>query len=470
VASPENFDLVVIGSGPGGYVCAIRAAQLGLKVALIEKRSTLGGTCLNIGCIPSKALLHATERFAEVSHSFPDMGIQVSKPKIDMSQLLKFKEGVIEANVKGVAFLMKKNGITVFYGTASIASPGVVHIKGDGSKTTSVQGASIAIATGSEASSLPNVMFDGKNIISSTEALELSEPPKTLIVIGAGVIGLELGSVWARLGTQVTCIEYQPRILPGMDKECADGLQRILEKQGMVFHLNHQVMGVKSLPKGGVEVLIKDSSGKEQQVKAALALVSVGRRPYTRDLGLEGLGIHLTPRGFIPVNERFETSVSGIYAFGDVIEGPMLAHKASEEGVACAEILAGKAGHVNYHTIPGVVYTSPEFASVGFTEDTLKETGHPYTVARFPFTANGRAKAAHNTNGFVKILADAETDRILGVHIVSEGASEMIHEAVVAMELGGSAEDLARTCHAHPTRSEAIKEAALGIEKRTLHM
>jgi dihydrolipoamide dehydrogenase len=312
--------------------------------------------------------------------------------------------------------------------------------------------------------------FDGKNIISSTEALELSAPPKTLLVIGAGVIGLELGSVWARLGTQVTCIEYQPRILPGMDKECADALQRMLEKQSMTFHLSTQVTQLKSKPKGGVEAQIKDASGTEKKMTADLALLSVGRRPYTKDLGLEALGITLTPRGFIPVNKRFETSVPGVYAFGDVIEGPMLAHKASEEGVACAEILAGKAGHVNYTTIPGVVYTSPEFASVGHTEESLKESGHSYVAARFPFSANGRAKASHNTNGFVKILADSTTDRILGVHIVSEGASEMIQEAVVAMEFGASAEDLARTCHAHPTRSEAIKEAALGIEQRTIHM
>jgi len=460
------FDLIVIGTGPGGYVCAIRASQLGLKVAVVEKRATHGGTCLNVGCIPSKALLHASELYEEADHKLADMGIEVS-PKLDLKKMMAFKDEGVKGNTEGVAFLLRKNKIDHFHGTGRILGPGKVEVTFiNGEKQEVTASKAVVIATGSEVAQLPGIEIDEKSVVSSTGALALSKVPKRMVVVGAGVIGLELGSVWRRLGSKVTVVEYFDRILPGIDGDVARQMQKILTKQGMSFKLGHKVTGVSK----GKVTIEPAKGGKEDTIEADVVLVCIGRVPHTEGLGLEDIGVARDNRGRVIVDDHFQTSVEGIYAIGDVIAGPMLAHKAEEEGVAVAEILAGQAGHVNYNVIPNVVYTSPEVASVGKTEEELKEAGVAYTSGKFPFTANGRAKANQQTDGFVKILADKETDRVLGVHIVGVHASEMIGESAVLMEFGGSAEDLARTCHAHPTLTEAVKEAALAVDKRAIHM
>jgi dihydrolipoamide dehydrogenase len=464
-----SYDLTIIGSGPGGYVCAIRAAQLGMKVAVVEKMKTLGGTCLNIGCIPSKALLYATEMFDEAAHGLGPLGVVVSPPKLDLAAMMKHKDATVAANVNGVAYLFKKNKIDWVSGEGRIAAPGEVIVKAlDGNETT-VETKAIVIATGSDVARLPGVEIDEKMVVSSTGALSLPIPPKKLIVVGAGVIGLELGSVWRRLGAEVTVVEFLDRILTGIDGEVAKLMQRTLEKQGLAFHVGHKLTKVEKV-KGGVKAAIEPAAGGEAKtIDADIVLVAIGRRPFTEGLGLEALGVK-TERGQVVVDAHYATNVPGICAIGDVIRGPMLAHKAEDEGVALAELLAGQAGHVNYGVIPNVVYTSPEVASVGKSEEELKAEGVAYAVGKFPFTANGRARAMRHTDGFVKILADAASDRVLGGHIVGFGAGEMIHEIAVLMEFGGSAEDLARTCHAHPTMSEAVKEAAMAVAKRAIHI
>lgn len=464
-----TYDLVVIGTGPGGYVCAIRAAQLGLKVAVIEKNATLGGTCLNVGCMPSKALLYASEMFEEAEHSFAKMGVGVSSPKLDLPAMMNFKQQGIDGNVKGVEFLMKKNKIDVIYGVGRIIGTGKVEVSGDG-KAQTVETKNIVIATGSDIARLKGIEIDEKRIVSSTGALSLANVPEKMLIVGAGVIGLELGSVWHRLGAQVTVVEFLDRILPGMDGEIAKQFQRILEKQGFTFKLGAKVTGVDTSGKSLVAKIEPAAGGASELLETDVVLVCIGRVPYTEGLGLKEAGVALDGRGRVQTDAHFATNVKGIYAIGDVIAGPMLAHKAEDEGVACAEIIAGKVGHVNYDVIPGVVYTTPEVSAVGKTEEELKQASVEYTVGKFPFTANGRSKVYQTTEGFVKVLADAKTDRVLGVHIVGRDAGEMIHEAAVLMEFGGSAEDLARTCHAHPTRSEAVKEAALAVAKRAIHM
>ena len=463
-----SYDLIVIGTGPGGYVCAIRAAQLGLKVAVVEKRKTYGGTCLNIGCIPSKALLYASEMFEEAGHGFEALGIQVSKPTLDLKSMMKHKDDTVAANVNGVAFLFKKNKVETFTGTGAITAPGKVSVTADDGASQILETKNIVIATGSDVAPLPGVTIDEKTIVSSTGALTLESVPTNVVVVGAGVIGLELGSVWARLGSKVTVVEYLDRILPGMDNEIAKQFQRILEKQGFTFQLSHKVTKVES---GNItKVTIEPSAGGEAAVlNADVVLVAIGRRPFTEGLGLEVAGVAME-RGRVVINDHFATNVPGIFAIGDVVRGPMLAHKAEDEGIAVAELIAGQHGHVNYDVIPGVVYTSPEIAAVGKTEEELKTAGIAYKVGRFPFTANGRARAMRHSDGFVKVLADATTDRVLGVHMIGHGAGELISECCVLMEFGGSAEDLARTCHAHPTMSEAVKEAAMGVDKRSIHM
>ncbi len=464
-----SYDLVVIGAGPGGYVCAIRAAQLGMKVAVVEKRKTLGGTCLNVGCIPSKALLYASEMFEEAGHGMAPLGVVVGTPKLDLAAMMKHKDDTVAANVNGVAFLFKKNKIDNVTGEGRIAAPGKVVVKGEDGNDKTIETKAIVIATGSDVARLPGVEIDEKAVVSSTGALSLPGVPKKLIVVGAGVIGLELGSVWRRLGAEVTVVEFLDRILPGMDSEVGKQFQRMLERQGFAFHLAHKVSKVEKAG-AGVKATIEPAAGGDTRIlDADVVLVAIGRRPNTQNLGLEELGV-ATDRGMVVVDSHFATNVPGVYAIGDVIRGPMLAHKAEDEGVALAEILAGQAGHVNYDVIPGVVYTSPEIACVGKSEDDLKAEGTAYKVGKFPFTANGRARAMRHTDGFVKILADAATDRVLGAHIVGFGAGELIAEAVVLMEFGGSAEDLARTCHAHPTMSEAVKEAALAVDKRAIHV
>jgi dihydrolipoamide dehydrogenase len=465
-----SYDLIVIGTGPGGYVCAIRAAQLGLKVAVVEKRKTHGGTCLNVGCIPSKALLHASERFEDANTHFAKMGIGVGTPTLDLAAMMAFKAEGVDGNVKGVEFLLKKNKVDVHFGTGRIAAAGQVEVKGDDGSNEVLEARNIVVATGSDVARLPGIEIDEKVVVSSTGALELTAVPKRLVVIGAGIIGLELGSVWRRLGSQVTVVEYLDRILPGMDLEVGKQFQRMLTRQGFAFKLSTKVTKVERGKAGAVVTVEPAAGGAAETIEADVVLVAIGRVPYTQGLGLDALGVQLDRRGAIETDAHFSTNVTGIYAIGDVIAGPMLAHKAEDEGVAVAEILAGKAGHVNYEVIPGVVYTYPEIAAVGRTEEELKAAGVAYNVGKFPFTANGRAKVNHTTDGFVKILADAATDRVLGVHIIGPEAGEMIHEAAVLMEFGGSAEDLARTCHAHPTRSEAVKEAAMAVDKRAVHM
>ncbi len=464
-----SYDLIVIGTGPGGYVCAIRAAQLGLKVAVVEKNKTFGGTCLNIGCIPSKALLAASEKFAEAEHDLLAFGVIVGKPSLDLKAMMKHKSDTVAANVNGVAFLLKKNKVDPFIGTGTILAPGKVEVTAeDGGKQT-IETKAIVIATGSDVASLPGVVIDEKEIISSTGALELPKVPGRLLVVGAGVIGLELGSVWRRLGAAVTVVEFLDRILPGLDFETAKQAQRMLEKQGLKFILGHKVAKVEK-QKSGLKVAIEPSAGGEATtLEADVVLVAIGRRPYTEGLGLENAGVALE-RGRVVIDDHFATNVPGIYAIGDVVRGPMLAHKAEDEGIAVAEILAGQHGHVNYNVIPSVAYTNPEIASVGASEEELQAKGIAYKTGKFPFSANGRARAMRATEGFVKFLADATTDRVLGVHIIGPFAGELIAEAAVLMEFSGSSEDLARTCHAHPTLSEAMKEAALAVDKRAIHI
>jgi dihydrolipoamide dehydrogenase len=462
-----SYDLIVIGTGPGGYVCAIRAAQLGLKVAVVEKRKTHGGTCLNVGCIPSKALLHASEVFHEAGHGFAALGIEAA-PKLNLARMMQHKQETVDANVNGVAFLLKKNKVDTHTGTGTVLAAGKVQVTAADGKQSLLETKSIVIATGSDVATLPGVVIDEKKVVSSTGALDLTAVPGKLVVIGAGVIGLELGSVWRRLGADVAVIEYLDRILPGMDGEVARSFQRMLEKQGFKFHLASKVTTVTQEPNGCSVRFEPVAGGGGQSLSADIVLVATGRRPFTDGLGLAAAGI-ATERGRIVIDDHFQTSVPGIYAIGDVVRGPMLAHKAEDEGIAIAERLAGMAGHVNYGVIPGVVYTFPEVAAVGRTEEELKEAGVAYKAGKFNFSANGRARANRATDGFVKVLADAATDRVLGVHIVGAGAGEMIHEAAVLMEFGGSAEDLARTCHAHPTMSEAVKEAAMAVDKRQIH-
>lgn len=454
-----EFDVIVIGGGPGGYVCAIRAAQLGLKVACVEGRGALGGTCLNVGCIPSKALLHASELVHEAEHNFAAMGIGTGAIKVDLDKMQSYKQGVIDANVKGIEFLFKKNKITYLRGWGRIAAPGQVVVKGEaGEETHSAK--NIVIATGSVPAGLPGVEVDEKRVVTSTGALTLDKVPKKLVVIGAGVIGLELGSVWKRLGADVTVIEYLDVITPGMDAEVQKSFKKILEKQGLNFVMGAAVQGVEKL-KSKLKITYKlraDDSGHEME--ADVVLVATGRKPFTDGLGLAEIGVAMDNRGRVETN-HWKTNVPGIWAIGDVTAGPMLAHKAEDEGVAVAESIAGQHGHVNYGVIPSVIYTQPEVASVGETEESLKAAGRAYKVGKFSWMGNGRAKALMATDGLVKVLADAATDRILGVHIIGPQAGEMIHEFCVAMEFGASAEDVARTCHAHPTLSEAMREAAM---------
>jgi dihydrolipoamide dehydrogenase len=465
-----GYDLIVIGTGPGGYVCAIRAAQLGMKVAVVEKEKTFGGTCLNIGCIPSKGLLYASELFEEAAHKFGHMGIGVSPPKLDLAAMMKFKDEGVDGNVKGVAFLFKKNKIDAYQGVGRITAPGKVEVKAADGTVQTLETRNIVIASGSDVARLRGIEIDEKRIVSSTGALSLDKVPERLLIVGAGVIGLELGSVWRRLGAQVQVIEFLDRIVPGIDGEVARQFQRLLEKQGVSFKLSSKVTAIDtSGPKLKAKVE-PAAGGAGEIIEADVVLVAVGRVPYVDGLGVKEIGVALDGRGRVVVDSHYATNVPGIYAIGDVIAGPMLAHKAEDEGIAVAEILAGQAGHVNYDVIPNVIYTYPEVASVGKTEEELREAGVSYNVGKFPFTANGRAKANMQTEGFVKILADAKTDRVLGVHIVGPDAGNMITEASVAMEFGGSSEDIARTCHPHPTYSEAIKEAALAVAKRAIHM
>ena len=469
-----TYDLIVIGTGPGGYVCAIRAAQLGLKTAVVEKRATYGGTCLNIGCIPSKAMLHASELYEEAGHNFAQMGIKVGKPSIDLAALLKYKEQNVESNVKGVDFLFKKNKIDAFHGSARVVAPGKVEVKDADGKTQTLETKNIVIATGSDVARLPGIDIDEKRIVSSTGALELPKVPQKLIVVGAGIIGLELGSVWRRLGAQVTIVEFLDHILPGIDSEVARQFNRLQQKQGIAFKLSAKVTAIDGSGKV-LKVKVEPAAagaeaGAAETMEADIVLVAIGRVPYTEGLGLDAAGVKLDNRGRVIVDPHFRTNVAGIYAIGDVIAGPMLAHKAEDEGVAAAEIIAGQAGHVNYEVIPNVVYTYPEIASVGKTEEELKEAGIAYQVGKFPFTANSRARANLMTDGSVKILADTKTDRVLGVHILGPDAETLIAEVAIAMELGASSEDIARTCHAHPTLSEAVKEAALAVAKRAINV
>jgi dihydrolipoamide dehydrogenase len=459
-----DFDVIILGAGPGGYVSAIRCAQLGLKTAVVEGRDTLGGTCLNVGCIPSKAMLNATHHLHEVHENFEKMGLMGSKTTVDWAKMLDYKQDVVNGNTKGIEFLFKKNKVTWLKGWGSIPAAGQVKV-GDEVHTAK----NIVIATGSEPSSLPGVTVDEKIVVTSTGALELAAIPKSMVVIGAGVIGLEMGSVYARLGTQVTVVEYLDAITPGMDVEVAKTFQKILTKQGLKFILGAAVQKVDAGKKGAKVTykLRKDES--EVTLDADVVLVATGRKPYTAGLGLEALGVEMLPRGQVKTDAHFQTNIKGLYAIGDAIVGPMLAHKAEDEGMAVAEIMAGKAGHVNYSVIPGVVYTSPEVASVGATEEQLKEAGRAYKVGKFPFMGNARAKAVFQADGFVKILADAATDRILGAHIIGPAAGDLIHEVCVAMEFGASAQDLALTCHAHPTYSEAVREAALACGDGAIH-
>jgi dihydrolipoamide dehydrogenase len=464
-----QYDLIVIGTGPGGYVCAIRAAQLGMKVAVVEKRATHGGTCLNVGCIPSKALLHASERYAEAADGFAAMGIK-AKPELDLAAMLAFKDQGVKGNVDGVAFLLRKHKIDHFHGIGRIAASGKVEVTFINGEKQVVETKAIIIATGSEVANAPGIAIDENRVVSSTGALSLPQVPKLMVVIGAGYIGLELGSVWSRLGAEVTVVEMLDRVAPGLDGEVAKQLESVLTKQSLAFKLGTKVTGIDSRGKSLKLTLEPVKGGKQETLDCDVVLVAVGRAPNTQGLGLAEIGVKTDNRGRVIVDEKFATSVPGIYAIGDVIKGPMLAHKAEDEGVALAEILAGQAGHVNYDVIPSVIYTAPEVASVGKTEEELKEAGVDYKVGKFPFTANGRAKVNRTTEGFVKILAEEVTDRVLGVHIIGADAGTMIAEAAVLMEFGGSAEDLARICHAHPTLNEAIKEAALAVDKRPIHM
>lgn len=459
------YDVVVIGAGPGGYVCAIRAAQLGMRVACVEKRGALGGTCLNVGCIPSKALLHASERFEQAGHHLVDLGVKVGPVTLDLKAMMKHKDSVVGANVKGIEYLFKKHKIDWLKGEGTVTAPGKVKVGSE-----DVTAKHIVIATGSDVVSLPGITIDEKRIVSSTGALDLAEVPQKLVVIGGGVIGLELGAVWRRLGSEVTVIEYLDRILPGMDGELSHEMKKILTKQGVQFRLETKVTNAKVTAKGVDLTLEAAKGGNAETMSADIVLVAVGRKPYVTGLGLDKIGVVLDERGRIKTDHKFQTSVPGLYAIGDVIAGPMLAHKAEDEGVILAEMLAGQSGHIDYNLIPGVVYTWPEVAAVGKTEEQLKSEGVAYKVGKFPFMANGRARAMNATDGFVKVLADTVTDRVLGVHIIGPEAGTLIGEATLAMEFGASSEDIARTCHAHPTLEEALKEAALAVDGRPIHI
>ena len=461
----SSYDLIVIGSGPGGYVCAIRAAQLGMKVACVEKRDTLGGTCLNVGCIPSKAMLSTSEKFHEAESDFDKLGIKTGGVTLDLPAMMKYKDSVVEANTKGIEFLFKKNKIDWLKGAGKIVSKGQVDVDG-----TVYDTKNIVIATGSDVAGLPGIEIDEEKIVSSTGALELTEVPKEMIVIGGGVIGLELGSVWSRLGANVTVVEFVDQILPGMDGEIRKEAGKIFKKQGLKFKLSTKVTSAKA-GKSGVDLTLESAAGgDEEKMKANVVLVAVGRKAYTDSLGLDAVGVETDERGRIKTDGGFKTNVDGVYAIGDVIAGPMLAHKAEDEGVVLAEILDGQSGHIDYNLIPGVVYTWPEVANVGQTEEQLKEAGVKYKTGKFPFMANGRARAMNMVDGFVKILADAKTDRVLGCHIIGPEAGTLIAEVVLGMEFGTSAEDIARTCHAHPTLEEVVKEAALAVEGNQIHM
>tara|TARA_B100000029_G_scaffold346149_1_gene338519 strand:+ start:1844 stop:3241 length:1398 start_codon:yes stop_codon:yes gene_type:complete len=462
----EKFDVTVIGSGPGGYVCAIRLAQLGFKTACVESRSTLGGTCLNIGCIPSKNLLNLSENFHRAKN-FEKIGIETGNIKLNLEKMMKNKEKAVTVLTKGVEFLFKKNKVTHFKGIGSLKSNKEIIIKKENDEII-INSDKIVISTGSEPVSLPNIEFDENKILSSTGALSLKKLPKSMVVVGGGYIGLEMGSVWSRLGTEVNVIEFLDHITPGMDKEISNEFMKILKKQGIKFNLNTKVDKIIK-NKDSVSIQTLDKEGKKNNFDADVVLISVGRKPYTKDLNLKKNGVETDQKGKIKINKNFETSIKNIYAIGDVIDGPMLAHKAEEEGIAVAELIAGQAGHVNYDIIPGVIYTSPEVACVGKTEEQLKEKSINYKIGKFPFMANSRAKAIEQPDGFVKILADSKTDKVLGVHIIGPHAGEMIAEMSIAMEFGASSEDIARTCHAHPTFSEAIKEAALSVDKRQIH-
>lgn len=460
----DKFDVIVIGAGPGGYVAAIRCAQLGLKTAIVEKRETLGGTCLNIGCIPSKALLHASERFEEAGHHLKDLGVETSGVKLNLKAMMKHKQDTVDANTKGIEFLMKKNKITHLKGEGKIVEAGKVKVGKD-----TYEAESIIIATGSDVISLPNIKIDEKQIVSSEGALELGKVPKDMVVIGGGVIGLEMGTVWRRLGAKVTVVEFMDQILPGMDGEIRKEANKIFKRQGLEFKLSSKVTGAKT-SKAGVELTVEPAAGgKAEKIKAEVVLMAIGRKPYVEGLGLDKVGVELDERGRIKTDETFETSVEGIYAIGDVIAGPMLAHKAEDEGVILAELLAGQSGHIDYDMIPGVVYTWPEVANVGKTEEQLKEAGVDYKSGKFPFMANGRARAMNAMDGFVKILADAKTDRVLGAHMIGPNVGDLMQEVVTVMEFDGTAEDIARVCHAHPTLTEVVKEAALAVDKRAIH-
>ena len=464
----QEFDLIVVGGGPGGYVCAIRAAQLGLKTACVESRGTLGGTCLNVGCIPSKSLLNLSENYRKAKKDFNNQGIEISEIKLNIKKMMSNKDKSVQVLTKGVEFLFKKNKITYLKGKGVLFSSNDVVVYEE-EKKTSYKTKNIVIATGSQPTSLPGIIIDEKNIVSSTGALSFSEVPKELIIIGGGYIGLEMGSVWSRLGSNVTVVEYLDFITPGMDREISNEFKKILTKQGMQFKLNNKVTAVKNVKNKVIVDYINNTTATRERKECDKVLVSVGRKPYTEGLNLSKIGIKKDDKGRIEVNEKLQTSLKNIYAIGDVIKGPMLAHKAEEEGIAVAEIIAGQAGHVNYDVIPGVVYTSPEVASVGKTEEQLKLENISYKIGKFPFLANSRAKVNNETEGFVKILAHSKTDKVLGVHIIGPHSGDMIAEMALAMEFGASAEDIARTCHAHPTHTEAIKEAALAVDKRPIH-
>ena len=467
----DSYDLAIIGAGPGGYVAAIRAAQLGMKVAVVEKNATLGGTCLNVGCIPSKALLQSSHLFEEAGHDLAAHGIVVAAPVLDFAQMMKRKGEVVGATTKGIEFLFKKNKIAWLQGQGRIDSAGKVSVLGpDGAVKDTVAARNIVIAAGSEVTPLPGVTIDEKKIVSSTGALELTEVPKRLVVVGAGIIGLELGSVWRRLGSEVTVVEFLDRITPGVDDEVTKFLQRSLAKQGLKFKLGSKVTKAETTGAGVMLTVEPSKGGAAETLEADIVLVAIGRRPHVAGLGLDAAGIKLTERGRIAVDAHFQTSVPGIYAIGDVIDGPMLAHKASEDGIACVETLAGQKGHVNWELVPSVVYTQPEVAWVGRTEEQLKAAGVAYKIGKYPFTADPRSRANAATEGFVKVLADKATDRVLGVHVFGAEAGTMIGEAALAMEFAASAEDIGRICHAHPTVNEALKEAALAAWEKPIHL
>ena len=463
----DKFDVTVIGSGPGGYVCAIRLAQLGLKTACIDSRTKPGGTCLNIGCIPSKNLLNISENFSKAKN-FEKSGIEIGELKLNLSKIMQNKDKAIDTLTKGVAFLLKKNKVTFFNGVGSFKSKNTISILNSNKSEKIIQTNNTIICTGSEPVSLPGINFDEKKILSSTGALSLNSVPKKMIIIGAGYIGLEMGSVWSRLGSEVHVVEFLDHITPGMDREISDEFMKILKKQGIIFHLNSKVETIK---KNDSEVIVNfsEKNGNKNTLKSDVVLISVGRRAYTDKLNLKKIGVNLDQKGRIKVDKNFKTNISNIYAIGDVIDGPMLAHKAEEEGIAVAELISGKAGHVNYDIIPGVIYTSPEVASVGKTENQLIKENIKYKIGKFPFLANSRARVNNESDGFVKIIADAKTDKVLGVHMIGPHVGEMIAEMALAMEFGASSEDIARTCHAHPTHTEAIKEAALAVDKRPIH-